>query len=212
MTETNDLLKRIERGLNDLPTLAMDDIKAYGKAEFERGRKTGYTEHEFYIDTSFYDLSDENKKLKDQNKELMRENLKLIATKHCCSHQEACERRSEFMDFAKEVLSWGPVHDPEEFPNCRIDINAVLKELDSLGQKKPEPEWYDAEKCLPLLNKWVKIQLEDIDGSIKEIDYAQLKIHKNKYSWFEVFYSDIYEDECLEAKDYKVLKWRYADE
>lgn len=104
MTETNDLLEKIERGLNELPARAIDDIKAYGKAEFERGMACndryakGFNAAVDIMKESHSITKENNEKLKeeirqlqndwsviareieelkDQNKELMRENVRI---------------------------------------------------------------------------------------------------------------------------------------
>lgn len=159
------------------------------------------------------ELTKEVVMLKNHNKELMRENVKLIATKHCCSDPEACERRSEFMDFTKKVLSWGPVHDPKEFPDCRIDINAVLKELDSLEKNGSETEWYDAEKCLPMPHRKVVVELESqCPNKVKVWDRGELRVMDGSPM---ICCNGVIVNSGFGPKfkgSYKALKWKYADE
>lgn len=76
-------------------------------------------------------------------------------------------------------------------------INDILREQDSV--------WHDAEKCLPLLNKWVEIEYENVNGDIIQQNEVQLKIYENNYLWCQ-----LYKNEELYPKgDCKVLKWRY---
>lgn len=251
MTETNDLFEKIRDEIKmvfeppmRVPPLMnpldesflFNQIEAYGQAEFERGRKTGYTEHRFYIDTSFYDLSDENKELKEQNKELMWENVQLIKKyNHCKSWNDKYEERERGhlaqldamckglsrscynagIDAASEyyeqllscsIFSGGEKNRVKHMQDLKRQYAAEAKPSED-GQ--PEPEWYDAEKCLPFIGRKVEIKYR---GCETKTAIAML--------WFRnsalVFLIDKSYGRVNPPVVYSLLdvvsKWRYADE
>lgn len=244
MTETNGLLNKLLEKITEVfhakdkallnpernPGIVVDEAfllaQVYGKAEFERGYKTAHTEKRFESDTHFYDLRDENKTLKDQNKELMRENLELkkkVDEKEYFDYINDVHNRAmkNSLDELKQAVEDGCSQYEEIFKKkfgCHpFDYRFPCVSADEIFEAK-EPEWYDAEKCLPLRGATVRVYFEEVRPALFEkgqkicfpgnFDGFRWNIYalENGHKEFnEIFIG-------ANIMDFKIIKWRYADE
>jgi hypothetical protein len=179
--------------------IMQDHIRSYGKTEFERGHKTACTEKRFKSDTSFYDLRDENKQLKEENKELIRENVKLRGLVNDQSltlvrMKNIKDENNYLMDkisdyekgpkqYLKDILNSISLSGVSEemlkgFNECKDLIDIMMYDVNSdedLARKTQKLQWYDAEKCLPMPDSKVIIEVDHCpisDKYIKKWRYA----------------------------------------
>lgn len=214
---SDELSKKVERVTNIVPRLIIDVIGAYGQAEYERGRFNGVQAsqemmlHEKdeltaaqkrieILETSRATLTKElrlaeadhnsiSHQLKEQNKELTVENARLHATR-----EELLEKiTTQFMDYHKLA---------EKVDELRRVANEQSLELSS--------PWYDAEKCLPLVDSKISIVYKARpDAAPIE---AVFGINEYCRPVFVISYDDPSKPPSVHSFPSVILKWKYADE
>lgn len=180
-------------------------FRIYAEAAFERWRKTGRPENS--TSSKMEHVGEEALNATETCDKLMRENYELKKAIEA-THKTMIENIERIIRLEDENRRLIETRWAEADKAYKEGEGAAISQME-----RTDDRWYDAEKCLPLLNRAVTIQYKIKDGTEERMG-VQLQEYRGQYWWHATSYSDEYgfDDTLTPTDEYNVIKWRYDDE